>query len=305
MKGLANLGNTCYLNAALQCLLYVPGLTNYVLQGWAEKDVSRKRINACALAAAYIQLVKDRWMPDGPAGPMDTTALLAALSKLHRPFATRCPHDAHEAAALVLKHLHDALGRTPRIRPSPAEGAVQREAWEANIAADGYSIVTELFCGQTECLVADQGGAYASTTHEHFVGLTLDLAACGSVDQALAKAFAPSTIQGYTLDSGAVVDVTQTKRLVYCPLVLVLHLKRFAEDGSKVDRFVDYSTTLAVPGHGTWDLFAACLHSDGHYRAACETRGQWYLLDDPSCTPLDMNAVITKEAYVLFYKKRL
>lgn len=305
MKGIVNAGNTCYLNAALQCLLYVPGLTNYVLQGWAEKDVLKKRINASTLAARYIELVKARWMPDGPAGPLNATELLAALSKLHKPFATRCPHDAHEAAVLVLKHLHDALGRTPRIRPSPAEGAVHSEAWEANIKADGYSIVTELFCGQTEGLVVDDGETYTSTTHEHFVGLSLDLQGCSSVDQAFARTFAPTRIEGYTLDSGAVVDVTLTKRLVYCPLVLVLHLKRFADDGTKIDRFIDYSTTLSVAGHGTWDLFAACLHADGHYRAACETRGQWYLLDDESCSALDMNSVITKEAYVLFYKKRL
>lgn len=306
MRGLRNLGNTCYFNAALQCLLHAPGLTNYVLQGWADKDLARKRINACAVAKAYAALAREYWTGDGT-DALDPGELLAALRKLHRPFAAPTPHDAHEAVVVLLKHLHDALARTPRIRPSPAEACVLSAPWEAHIAADGYSILVELFCGQTECLVADDAGRYASTTHEHFVALSLDIEACTTVDQALAKAFAPSHIDDFALESGERVRVTQTKRLVHAPLVLVLHLKRFEPDGSKIDRFVSYSTTLSLAAATpcTYDLFAVCLHADGHYRAACETRGTWRLVDDQAVADIDMNSVVTKEAYVLFYKKRL
>lgn len=304
MRGLRNLGNTCYLNAALQCLLHAPGLTNYVLQGWADKDLARRRINACALATAYAALVRDYWSDDG-GEPLDPQPVLAALRKLHRPFAAACPHDAHEAVTTLLKYLHDALARTPRIRPSPAEAAVVREPWEAHLAKDGYSILAELFCGQTENLVTDDAGRYASTTHEHFVGLTLDLDGCTGVSQALTKAFAPTVIPDYVLPGGERAAVTQTKRLVHAPLLLVLHLKRFAADGAKIDRFVGYDTVLRVCNHATYDLFGVCLHAGGHYRAACEANGVWRLMDDDAVARIDLNAVITKEAYVLFYKKRL
>ena len=311
MRGLRNLGNTCYLNAALQCLLHVPGLTNYVLQGWAERDLAKRRVNACALAAAYVALVREYWTTEVHDRPLDPGPLLAALRKLHRPFASPAPNDAHEAVTMLLKHLHDALGRTPRIRPSPADAGVLREPWEQHLAKDGYSILTELFCGQSESLVADEAGRYSSTTHEHFVGLTLDLEGCSGVSQALAKAFAPTLIDDFALEPGGQRGaVTKITRLVHAPLILVLHLKRFGEDGSKVDRFVSYSTTLHVPGcggHGAhyYDLFGVCMHADGHYRAACETRGTWRIMDDGAVAEIDLNSVITKEAYVLFYKKRL
>lgn len=302
MKGLHNLGNTCYLNAALQCLLFVAPLTNYVLSGWAEKDLHKKRINACALAGEYISLTKAYWGAKLPA-VLDPRALWTALCKLHRPFATQQPHDAHEALALVLKHVHDAWVRTPRVANSPARDHVDAAAWEAHLAKDGYSMVSELFVGQTECVVQGPQG-YRSVTHEHFTGLSLDLGPqVTTVKQALDLAFAPQTVEGFALPSGERATVTQTRSCKYLPLVLVLHIKRHEPSGTKNDRFVHYSTTLDTP-HGGYRLSGVVFHRDGHYAAACEVDGRWYLMDDASVAPVEVNAIVHKDAYVLVYQKR-
>lgn len=307
MKGLLNNGNTCYLNAALQCLLYSPPLVNYVLAGLAEADLHKKRINACAVASEFVSLAKSYWTrPDPPA--LDPRPLWAAMCKLHKPFANNHPHDAHEALALALKYLHDALARTPRVAGSIAAQHVVSEPWEASLAKDGYSMIAEMFQGQLECAVSD-GAGYHSLSYEHFNGLSLDLDGCATVPQAIAKFLAPTDIDDFKLPSGAGARVTQTKRLVYAPLILVVHLKRFDARGHKVDRFVDYSTTLDLqqhgPGAGQYALFAACMHRDGHYVAVCEANGRWFLLDDAAVSELPVNSVVQKDAYVLLYKKKL
>jgi hypothetical protein len=305
MKGLTNHGNTCYLNAALQCLVHTPGLTNYVLSGWAEKDLLKKRLNACAFAREYIALTKAYWTAADPP-VLDTKALWTALCKLHKPFAGQAPQDAHEALTVMLKHLHDALGRTPRISTSHAAPRVDAAAWDAHLAKDGYSILTELFCGQTACTVADDAGKYANTTHEHWVGLSLGLGGCDTLAQALTKAFEPARIDEFTLDDGTVTSVTQTKRLVYAPLVLAVHLKRFESDGTKIERLIEYPAAgLDLGGHGTWDLFAVCMHRDGHYTCACEVRGEWRLMDDAGVSAVPAAAAVSADAYVLMFKKRL
>lgn len=305
MKGLTNLGNTCYLNAALQCLLYSPPLTNYVLSGMAEQDLHKKRVNACSLANEYISLAKAYWTRADPA-VVDTRGVWAALAKLHRPFSNSNPQDAHEALTLLLRHLHDALAKTPRVEPSSAWAHVDRPAWEAQCAKEGYSMLTELFQGQLECTVTGPG-QYTSVTHEHFTGLSLDLQGCATVQQALARCTEDVQIEGYALPTSdatpATHTVTQARRFRYMPLVLVVHLKRFVDPaGDKVDRFVDYSTTLEAGGC-RYRLFCACLHSDGHYTAVCEVHDHWFLCDDAACTPVDVNAVVQKDAYVLVYKK--
>lgn len=306
MKGLSNLGNTCYLNAALQCLLHAPQLTNYVLSEFVEHDTRKIRLNACALAAEYISLAKAYWTDWDRPGCLDTAGLKAALAKVHKSFGNAQPHDAHEALVVILKHLHDAWAKTPRVSPSVAEAYVDVAAWNAQAAKDGYSMLTELFQGQMELVTAAPCG-YRSVSHEHFLGVSLDV--CGSVAQGIARVQHVESIDDYAMPSGERTTVRHGRRFAYLPLVLVLHLKRFGPDGDKVDTFVDYSTTLDLtslgPGGGAYDLFAVMFHRGGHYTAACEAGGRWFLFDDERGTEVhDINAVVQRDAYVLMYKKR-
>ena len=53
MKGLPNYGNTCYFNAALQCLLQIPQLSNYMILKTFEKENK--------LLLEYQNIVKSYW----------------------------------------------------------------------------------------------------------------------------------------------------------------------------------------------------------------------------------------------------
>ena len=96
MKGLVNLGNTCYLNAALQCLLQVPALTNYFLQHDAPESEG-------AFSAAYRSFVRMYWTHD-PRSP--------SVEEIHRLFVEKYPRfrgldqqDAQEAFVCMMDML--------------------------------------------------------------------------------------------------------------------------------------------------------------------------------------------------------
>lgn len=304
MRGLSDAGGTCFVNAALQCLLFSPPLTNYILSGLATKDLCKRRVNACAMTTEYMALTKAFWtIPVDRMPCADTNKIVAALRKAHKPFAGDGHRDAHEALRVLLRHMHEAWAKAPRIERSLAAPRVNLEAWEGHIDKEGYSPIVEMFMGQEAVLI--DGDAYREETHEHF--LVLSLEACASVTAALRRHLEPRTVQGFVLPGGGIATVTKSRRVTYFPLILTIHLKRFDPSGSKIDRFVSYSTTLDLAdlGGGVYDLFGVVFHGNNHYTAACEAGGKWHMQDDGVSTPIEnINALVHKDAYVLMYKKR-
>lgn len=59
-----------------------------------------------------------------------------------------------------------------------------------------------------------------------------------------------------------------------------------------------------------YDLYAVSNHfgglDGGHYTAFCRNpvSGKWYNCDDSSVSKINASDVVTKSAYVLFYKRR-
>jgi len=62
--GLSNLGNTCFMNSALQCISNTTELTKYFLYGIYKDEVNYKNALGTQgrLVAAYAQLMKEMWI---------------------------------------------------------------------------------------------------------------------------------------------------------------------------------------------------------------------------------------------------
>jgi len=107
------------------------------------------------------------------------------------------------------------------------------------------------------------------------------------------------------------------------PPVLVLHLKRFRFSGhyrSKINEPIQYPIKgLDLSSYmqdssssfdAIYDLFAVCVHmggtGGGHYVAYGKhmLQDRWYLYDDSRVRPVEPNAVVVSDAYLLFYVRR-
>ena len=105
-----------------------------------------------------------------------------------------------------------------------------------------------------------------------------------------------------------------------CPEILILHLKRFKNnsklgntvnfpiEGLDMGKYITYNEIETKDN--IYDLFAVANHfgglHGGHYIAYCKNNfeNKWYEFNDSYVSEIDENKIVSKSAYVLFYKKR-
>lgn len=302
------MGQTCYFNAALQCIAYCPNLANYLMSALAENDVCTKRKGASSLALALIDFVKSYWTRDAA----HVQPVFDVFSKVCKGFGQDQQHDAHEAIICLLDKTHDGLSR---LKPPPAHAVqhcphIHRKPWVDGLKGS-CSVVSEVFRGQVEVCV--QAPGYTGLSYDHFTCLSLAISECSTLAQCFQKHLSTETITDFKVDDATVPCATLTKRFTYLPRILIVHLKRF-DGNEKIDRFIDYPSELdlgqfaASPCEHHYQLFGVCLHrgnlEDGHYTACCEVKGRWNLMDDEAVSVLtNINDIIQRDAYVLMYKR--
>lgn len=105
LVGMSNLGNTCYMNAALQCLLNTPALTDFFLT--CSKFIEVEKHNS--MAKAYKKLVSDVWASGHSRGYMAPTGVLYAIKSAYPMFRGFHQHDSQEFLRCIMDLLHEEL----------------------------------------------------------------------------------------------------------------------------------------------------------------------------------------------------
>ena len=154
--GLISLGNTCFMNAALQCLSHTAPLTRHFLSGKYTIDLNRTNPLGTGgkLAEAYSSVLQELWMRPG-AKHVKPFALKRAIATFAPRFAGTLQHDSQEFLAYLLDGLHEDLNRVrkaPYVElPDFQDGQNMRvagaRAWEAHMRRND-SLVLDTFYGQ-------------------------------------------------------------------------------------------------------------------------------------------------------------
>eukprot|EP00299_Pterocystis_sp_00344_P014246 c7048_g1_i1.p1 GENE.c7048_g1_i1~~c7048_g1_i1.p1 ORF type:complete len:485 (+),score=83.00 c7048_g1_i1:60-1514(+) len=334
-RGLANLGNTCFMASALQCLLSIRLLTTYFSSHRFSSEINKNNPLGFGgrLAFSYAKLINE-WISNDDK-IMKPFSFREHLCQFAPQFGDYQQHDSQELMAFLLDGLHEDLNRctekpyTPEIEHdgSRQDEEIAAESW-ANHLLRNKSVIVDLFQGQLKSTLQCMTCSCISVRFDPFMYLSLpipriaDATIYDCIDLFSKQEVLEGDNQWYCPKCKQHRDATKEIKLWKIPQVLVVHLKRFGSQRFGFSRAkrtvkVDFPLDLLdlnryVPEHShSTNLVYQCsaisehmgsLHN-GHYTATTRHDHNWFHCDDSSVTPIDVDQVCTKHAYLLIYTR--
>lgn len=307
--GLENLGNTCFLNSVLQCFIHTVPLLQPILSNEHLAHPSNNCNKECfCLLCALRDLILGSLASNTAVSPWDLVNNLTYISSNFQRFQQE---DAHEFLQCFLDKLEGCHDSESKNRTSLQSDNIVQQVF-------GGRLVSNLKC--CNC-------GHCSDTYEPSIDLSLEIDDADNLFTALHSFTKVEKIEDpenkFTCEKcNERVYVEKKLSFDQAPSVAVLHLKRFKNDGSfvqKIDKHVAFPLNLDLEpftGSGKYNyaelqyvLYAVVVHiglrpTSGHYYCFIRlSSDMWCKFDDSTVELVPEDYVLSQEAYVLFYAK--
>ncbi|XP_076890346.1 ubiquitin carboxyl-terminal hydrolase 17-like isoform X2 [Bidens hawaiensis] len=304
--GLKNCGNSCYANAVLQCLIYTPPLTAYLLEGLHSKACEKRGWCFTCELEGLVRKAKDGISPLSP------IHILTHIENIGSNLGHGKEEDAHEFLRYVIDALQSVCIKESRKK---SLNPLEEETTLIGLTFGGY-LRSKIMC--MKC-----GGK--SEQHERMMDLTVEIeGGIRTLEEALNKFTCTEILDGenkYKCNRCKSYEKAKKKfALLEAPNVLTIALKRFQSGKfGKINKSIKFPEILDMAPYVSgssdkspiYSLYGVVVHVDtmnaafsGHYVCYVKNlQNRWFKFDDSVVIEVDLKHVLTKEAYMLLYAR--
>lgn len=333
LSGLANLGNTCFINSCMQIISHTYELNHFL----DKENYKRKLKKTCetALILEWDELRKIMWNENciiSPGKFIKTIQKVAQLKGMEM-FSGYSQNDVPEFLLFMIDCFHTSLSREIKMtisgNPENTTDEIAIKCFEMikNMYSKEYSEIWNLFYAVhvSETTNLETGKQITITPEPYFM---IDLPIPENNKSPTLIDCLNHYIKGEILDGENALYDEKTKTKINIqkkiqfwsfPNILVIDFKRFNGRAQKNQILVTFPLeTLDLSGYVIgykkdsykYELYGVCNHSGGvmggHYTAYIKNaNGKWYHFNDTSVSEVGViDSIISPKAYVLFYRRK-
>jgi ubiquitin carboxyl-terminal hydrolase 8 len=333
LSGLANLGNTCFINSCIQVLSHTYEF-NIFLEDENYKKKLKNQIES-ALLLEWDNLRKIMWDSNCVISPgkfIKTIQKVAQVKKMDL-FTGYSQNDLPEFLLFLIDSFHSSLSREIKmtISGNPQNNtdkiAIQCFEMIKNMYSKEYSEVWNLFYAVHVSEITNlETGNQIKITPEPYFMIDLPIPE-NNKSPSLIDCFnhyvEGEILEGengwYNEDTKERMNIKKKIQFWSFPNILVIDFKRFNTRFQKNQIHItfpldDLDLSEYVIGYKKeiykYELYGVCNHSGGvmggHYTAYVKNaNGKWYHFNDTSVSEVALiDSIVSPKAYVLFYRKK-
>lgn len=322
LTGLSNLGNTCFMNATLQCLSHTDELY---------KIISNDKNNQ--VSNEWCNLRNLMWSKNCIISPKRFLFSIHqyARKKNRVIFTGYAQNDIPEFILFIFECFHESIKREVNISiegisktPDDKIAALCYDSIKKNFEND-YSEIISTFYGIHIAQIFNTDNSILNRHAEPF--FILDLPIPNKINPTLKECFDLYTSfdelngenQYFNDKSKTKIDAKRQIQFFKFPDILIITLKRFDNSLRKNNSLIsfpldNFDLSSYVIGYNAkqyiYELYGICNHSGsikgGHYTAFVKTnQNNWYHFDDTNVHKITkLEQLQTPKAYCFFYRKK-